>query len=194
MSLFIGEVPSIPREFAEDVRIRMTSGQKSWFTRLNKVDIATREILRTLISDFNRIVMLNYTAGLERIIALYSPIIPVDTGFMKANFINAFELHLTSSEPDIVEVTMSFNFFQWLNIVPYARWHVEETAGRSLTASGKKLLDMDFFTSIMTDTNRKVYEDIVKAGYDVDAAELFAQLNQLQYHMKRYLQRWGAPI
>lgn len=149
--------------------IEGTSGTRRWTQKINDLrDFRAfrANMLKDIIGDVNADAERELRGGIAKGINFLAPLLPFDTGQLKAGFVSAFHINtLTDNEGNAV-IEMIFDFQQWLTQVPYARFHIEELSGKSSykEAIGKPL-DLELLIGYLAESVVKIFDSLEASGY-----------------------------
>lgn len=198
-------VSLIPQEINKDIvfdliGLRVTSGQKSWVTTLKRRQIVLREILNELARSFNTTVVNEFMSTISFIINHFYPLIPVDTGALRASFVSNFFIVVKStqisSEFSSVALSMEFNLDKWMQEIPYARYHIEEIVGKSeyKTVKGKRPLDLQFFADIIDGLKVRLEKAFIANGWFLEIRQIHVLEKGIGDAIRAAVTKWGVTL
>lgn len=181
--------------------VRMTSGQKSYFTKLTNIQTKHAEMMDELAHEFNTVVLNEFVNTISHLINHFYPLIPVDTGALRAAFVANFfiivqAVNVGKFQDPTVALRMKFDMTKWMMEIPYARYHIEEIIGKSeyKTVKGKRPLDMDFFINIMGGLTNRLMVALSRSGWYLEKSSQRQIGEQLNTEMIRVLEKWGVFV
>lgn len=167
----------IERDLENLIKIRITSDQKEWIMPAVKLTILRTIVAIDYIEAYNRAVYKIFHQVFDEIILSMLPLVPLDTGRLRAGFVNAFKLHIaTNSVGSITETsTIEFDLAKLLNEVPYARYFISEITGKEFievpTTTGTTPIELHIITERLKFIPIQIVAELKAQGWDAIMTE-----------------------
>lgn len=198
-----GVTPSIPtiEELQREVKIIFTSGQIRRVTSYINIAKDTKKFINEWLNANNRAVLEAFTDAYNDIVNVMLPMVPVDTGRLRAGFLNALIINISSTiiGDAVAPSTIEFDLAQLLSEVPYARYHISEFTGREFSiipsTAGTRPLDMIIISDRLRSISLQIAKKMEGGGWNTRLLEVRDMRDDAQKHLSTLLdQNLGMDI
>ena len=123
------------------------------------------------------------------------PIIPIDTGLMRASFMKNLTYHIElTGDKSLVNGTISLDLEAWLTEVPYVRHYIQELSSKIDVIQSP--IDLEIISGIMNQVREEVLKSMVSRGFDLTVEVSIDELSleNLVRKIKKSKERTGGGV
>lgn len=206
----MGEYMSLSED---DLEYHLTSGQRSWITRLKNIEATHKNLRMELESDMQEVALEVFIGIESTLIQIVRDRLPMDTGRLRAEFEKIVEIQLTHTNFDVTSLPLGGNIFQLgnaniiaemtinisklISAVPYAIYHIEELILKdtytNASIAGTQPLDLTLLADgIRSRVNAEYFTRIAARGWDVEWEKIEQNQKATFDEITRYIGKVGV--
>lgn len=192
---------------------RLTSGQRSWVTRLRNIEKSHKDLRMVLEIDMQEVALEIFNGISGTLIQVVRDRLPMDTGRLRAEFEKIVEVSITKTNFDVNALPIGGNIFQLgnaniiaemtidiarlISAVPYAIFHIEELILKDTytnpSIKGTQPLDLTLLADgIRSRVNAEYYTKIAARGWDVEWERIEQNQQATFDEITRYIGKVGV--
>jgi hypothetical protein len=119
------------------------------------------------IIEMNQIIIDEVHRARDAILSTFTPLIRVDTGAMRASFVNNIKIKTEKVQADITDYYIIFDLNNWLTEIPYAKFYISEIAA---TGDTKNVVSVELIKQLMLKALENILIRINARGYTLEMA------------------------